>query len=52
MDLMTANKQMAEILAMFQSAEPGEFVMFDKQFEGIASKAAQVVQILNNAKGN
>jgi hypothetical protein len=52
LDLVTANKQMSAILEMFQAAEPGEFVMFDQQFQSIANKAAQVAQILNNAKGN
>jgi hypothetical protein len=52
MDLMTANKQMAEILAMFKDAEQFDFVRFDREFQRIADMAAQAIEILNNAKGN
>jgi hypothetical protein len=51
MDLMTANKMMAEILAMCNDAEGFDFIRFDREFQRIADQAAQISQIINS-QGN
>jgi hypothetical protein len=45
MDLMTANKQMTAILEMFKDATPSELVMYQRQFQEIAEKALDVIEI-------
>lgn len=50
LDLVTANKQMTEILELFKNSNPSDFVMYEQIYRGMTDKALQIVELFK-AKG-
>jgi|LauGreDrversion4_2_1035121.scaffolds.fasta_scaffold1585067_2 hypothetical protein len=45
LDLVTANKQMTEILELFKNSNTGDFVMHEQFYRGMTDKALQIVEL-------